>query len=91
MSPILQHCHSFDCEGHFGDNKTIAKVLQVGFYWPSLFKDVHAFVMTCDKCPRMGNISHRNAMPLKTILEVEPFDVWGIDYMGPILSSYGNQ
>ncbi|XP_019057746.1 PREDICTED: uncharacterized protein LOC109116554 [Tarenaya hassleriana] len=30
-------------------------------------------------------------MPQRYILEVEPFDVWGIDFMGPFLSSYGNQ
>ena len=91
MRPILEHRHSFECEGHFRGNKTIAKVLQAVFYWSSLFKYAHAFVMTCDKCQRMGNISHRNAMPLKNILEVEPFDVWGIDFIGPFLYSYENQ
>ena len=30
-------------------------------------------------------------MPLSGILEVEIFDVWGIDFMGPFPSSFGNQ
>ncbi|CAM8956853.1 unnamed protein product [Rhodiola kirilowii] len=30
-------------------------------------------------------------MPQQSILPVEIFDVWGIDYMGPLPSSYGNQ
>lgn len=30
-------------------------------------------------------------MPFDYILEVEMFDVWGIDFMGPFSSSYGNQ
>ncbi|MCH85904.1 hypothetical protein A2U01_0006756, partial [Trifolium medium] len=30
-----------------------------------------------------SNISKRNEMPQKGILEVEPFDCWGIDFMGP--------
>jgi len=30
-------------------------------------------------------------MPLNYILEVEIFDVWGMDFMGPILSSRGNR
>ncbi|CAM8972405.1 unnamed protein product [Rhodiola kirilowii] len=30
-------------------------------------------------------------MPQQGILPVEIFDVWGIDYMGPFPSSYGNQ
>ncbi|XP_023633331.1 uncharacterized protein LOC111828963 [Capsella rubella] len=31
----------------------------------------------------MGNINRRNEMPQNLILEVEIFDVWGIDFMGP--------
>ncbi|CAM8934536.1 unnamed protein product [Rhodiola kirilowii] len=30
-------------------------------------------------------------MPQQGILEVEIFDVWGIDYMGPFPSSFGNR
>ncbi|CAM8990449.1 unnamed protein product [Rhodiola kirilowii] len=30
-------------------------------------------------------------MPQQSILPVELFDVWGIDYMGPFPSSYGNK
>ena len=38
----------------------------------------------------MGNISRRNEMSLQGILVVQIFDVWGIDFMGPFLSSFGN-
>ena len=30
-------------------------------------------------------------MPLNNILEVEIFDVWGVDFMGPFPSSFGHQ
>ncbi len=30
-------------------------------------------------------------MPLYGILEVKLFDVWGIDFMGPFPSSFGNK
>ncbi|XP_022843336.1 uncharacterized protein K02A2.6-like [Olea europaea var. sylvestris] len=30
-------------------------------------------------------------MPLNSILEMEPFDVWGIDFMGPFPPSFSNQ
>ncbi|XP_065851199.1 uncharacterized protein, partial [Euphorbia lathyris] len=43
----------------------------------------------CDKCQRTGNIGRRDEMPLKNILEVEIFDVWGIDFMGPFPLSFG--
>ena len=38
----------------------------------------------------MGNISKRHEMPLHGILVVQLFDVWGIDFMGPFPSSFGN-
>ena len=90
MHSILNHCHTLPCGGHFGGQRTAAKVLQSGFYWPSLFKDANLFVSTCDKCQRMGNISRKDEPPMHPILEVELFDLWGIDFMGPFPGSYSN-
>ena len=90
MGSILNHCHTLSCGGHFGGQRTTKKVLQSGFYWPSLFKDAHKFVSTCDKCQRMGGISKWNEPPMRTILEVELFDLWGMDFMGPFSSSFSN-
>ena len=90
MHSILNHCHTLSCGGHFGGQRTAAKVLQSGFYWPSLFKYAHQFVSTCDKCQRMGNISRKDEPPMHPILEVELFDLWGIDFMGPFPASYNN-
>ena len=39
----------------------------------------------------MGNLLRKNEMPLNFILEVEIFDVWGIDFMGTFPSSRGNK
>ncbi|CAA7054035.1 unnamed protein product [Microthlaspi erraticum] len=83
----------------FGTNHTcsredqmLPKVLQAGFWWPSLFKDTHDFIARCDRCQREGSISKRNEMPQNPILEVEVFDVWGIDFMGPFEPpSHGNR
>ena len=36
-------------------------------------------------------MSKRNEMPLQRILEVEVFNCWGIDFVGPFLSSYSNE
>ena len=43
----------------------------------------------CDKCQSLGKISLRHMMPLNSILVVDLFDVWGIDFMGPFPSSLG--
>ena len=38
----------------------------------------------------MGNINRRNEMPLQGIMVVQIFDVWGINFIGPFLPSFGN-
>jgi len=76
---ILWHCHNSPYGGHYNGERTAAKVLQSGFYWPNIFKGSHAYVKHYDKCQRTGSISRRNEIPLQNILEVEVFDCWGID------------
>nr|CAN77278.1 hypothetical protein VITISV_015828 [Vitis vinifera] len=87
---ILNHCHESACGGHFASQKTAMKVLQLGFSWPSLFKDAHTMCRRCDKYQRLGKLTRRNQMPMNPILIVDLFDVWGIDFMGPFPMSFGN-
>ena len=86
---ILSHCHENACGGHFASQKTAMKVIQSGFYWPSLFKDAYTICRECDKYQRSGKISRHHMMPLNPILVVDLFDVWGIDFQGPFPSSFG--
>ncbi|XP_070014281.1 uncharacterized protein [Nicotiana sylvestris] len=87
---ILEACHSSLYGGHHGRARTAAKVLSCGLYWPTLYKDASELVKHCEECQRPAGISKKNEMPLTTILEIDIFDVWGIDFMGPFISSCGN-
>ncbi|RVW96950.1 Transposon Ty3-I Gag-Pol polyprotein [Vitis vinifera] len=53
QSGILSHCHDSACGGHFASQKTAMKVIQSGFWWPSLFKDAHSMCKGCDRCQRL--------------------------------------
>ena len=90
MGSIMSHCHTLPCRGLFGGQRTTAKVLQSGFYWPTLLKDAHHFVASCYKGQRMSSISKRDEPPMNPILEVELFDLWGMDFMEPFPSSFGH-
>ncbi|CAN6552280.1 unnamed protein product [Malus baccata var. baccata] len=41
------------------------------------------------RCQRTGTIGAKDQMPQTPIFNVEIFDVWGIDFMGPFPSSFG--
>ena len=78
---ILSHYHEISCGGHFASKKTAMKVFQSMFYWASLFKDADIVCRACDKCQRLGKISHPHMMPLTPILVVDLFNVWGINFV----------
>ena len=84
-------CHSSACGGHFAAQKTSDKILQSCFYWPTIFKDAHRYYTECLQCQAALNISKRDEMPMRPILEAEIFDLWGIDFMGPFPPSDGKE
>nr|GFB50561.1 reverse transcriptase domain-containing protein [Tanacetum cinerariifolium] len=52
---ILNACHSGPTGGHYGANYTVKKVFDLGFYWPSIYKDAFELVKRCDSCQRQGD------------------------------------
>jgi hypothetical protein len=51
---ILSFCYDHACGGHFNSTKTTMKILQSGFYWPSIFRDAHAYYSTSERCQKWG-------------------------------------
>ncbi|GJX30818.1 reverse transcriptase domain-containing protein [Tanacetum coccineum] len=84
---ILMACHNGPIGGHHGANYTAKKVFHSGFYWPTIYHDAHNMVKSCDSCQCQGKISQKDEMAQNAIQLCEIFDVWGIDFMGPFMSS----
>ncbi|GJR17598.1 reverse transcriptase domain-containing protein [Tanacetum coccineum] len=64
---ILDQCHHRPTSGHYGPNVTAKKVLDAGFYWPTIIKEAHTLVRLCEACQKTRNISKRDEMPLNNI------------------------
>jgi hypothetical protein len=64
MNATLKACHDSPCGGHHVDKRMTAKVLQSGFYWPTLFKDTHNYVKNSDACQRMASVGKRQEMTI---------------------------
>ncbi|GKA99593.1 reverse transcriptase domain-containing protein [Tanacetum coccineum] len=72
---ILTACHNGPTEGPHGANYTAKKVFDSGFYWPTIYRDAHDMVKSCDSCQRQGKISQKDKMPQNAIQVCEIFDV----------------
>jgi len=48
-----------------------------------MYEETKQYIRRCGPCQRHENINTRDAMPLTNNLQIELFDVCGIDYMGP--------
>jgi hypothetical protein len=86
---ILRKCHLTEYSGHYSHFQTQATVWSSRFFWPEKHEDTKRYVASCPKCQRTRNISQRNDMPLKYNVQIDLFDVWGIDFMGPFKNSHG--
>ena len=90
VASILNFCHGNEVGGHFGTDRISRKVLDSGFWWPTLSRDAANFCKSCDKCQRVRNLNQRDEMQQTPLVLCEVFDVWGIDFMGPFPASNGN-
>jgi hypothetical protein len=88
QSKIISFCHDHAYGGNFSAKKTTTKSLPCGFYWPTMFRDAHAYCTSCELYQKLGSISKMNMMLINPILIVEIFYVWGIDFMGPFPNSF---
>ncbi|RDY09839.1 pol, partial [Mucuna pruriens] len=90
INSVLQFCHVAPGGDNYGSTWTARKVLDCGFYWPTIFRDAYQLVSTCEKCQKAGiAINRRHEMPQQPILFYEVFDVWDINFMGPFTVSNG--
>jgi len=63
VSSVIKFYHSEACGGHLSSKKTTAKMLQCGFYWPTMFKNTHVFCKACENCQKSGFISkHKESL-----------------------------
>ena len=46
-------------------------------------KDAHAYIKTCDKCQKFGNLIKQPTEKLTPTTAPWPFAQWGLDIMGP--------
>jgi hypothetical protein len=84
---VLKELHDGPAGGHFVGDTTAHKILRVGYYWPTLFKDTHTYAINCKTCQISTGREKREVVPLQPVTISRPFEKWGIDIIGEITPS----
>ena len=79
---VLKEMHNANTAAHFAFLRTYNKVKN-NYYWPTMKKDIEEYCKTCETCIANTKTPYRALLhPLE--LATEPFQVIGIDFLGPI-------
>jgi hypothetical protein len=81
---ILWECHSGVVGGYVGGKAIAQKVLQDVLWWDTLFEDAKDYSRSCDTYQRVGKPSCRDELPLHPVSELQAFEKWVFDFIGPI-------
>jgi hypothetical protein len=71
---FLKDIHDGPFSGHFSGDTMAHKVLRVGYYWPTLFKDAHAYSRSCETCQKVVGREHNVSLTLQHVAVEEPFE-----------------
>ncbi len=80
----MKKLHEGPLERHFAIEITQRKILDVGYWWLTMYKDMHDYYKSCDACQRTRGLVTQSLAKLVTSLPEEPFMKWGLDFVGPI-------
>ena len=80
---VLSSAHDGLLAGHGGLKRTLSRVSS-NFFWPGMYRDVKAYVKSCDSCQRTIAKGKVPNVPLEYMPRItEPFKRVAIDLAGP--------
>ena len=47
---VMREVHKGVCGNHSGSRSLVHKLIQAGYYWPTMQNDAISYVKACDKC-----------------------------------------
>ena len=53
---VMREVHEGVRRNHSRSRLLVHKLIRAGYYWPTMQRDVHAYVKASDKCQRFGNL-----------------------------------
>ncbi len=79
---VMKEMYEGPSRKHFTTGITQRKILDVGYWWPTMYRDVHDYCKSCDACQKTRGLIIQSFAKLVTSFPKEPFMKWGLDFVG---------
>nr|GEU98999.1 reverse transcriptase domain-containing protein [Tanacetum cinerariifolium] len=86
---VMREIHEGSCSMHAGPRSVVAKAIRLGYYWPTMHKDMRDMIRKCNDCQIHRPVTRHPQQSLTPITAPWPFYKWGIDIAGPFSKGPG--
>ncbi|XP_071714799.1 uncharacterized protein [Rutidosis leptorrhynchoides] len=76
---VIREVHKGTCGMHSGFRTVVGKIMRLGKYWPSIYRDTSDVIKSCVSCQCHAPQVHVSSHDLIPILSAWPFQKWAID------------
>ncbi|XP_071688410.1 uncharacterized protein [Rutidosis leptorrhynchoides] len=83
VETIVMEVHEGTCGMHSGFRTVVGKIMRLGYFWPSMYRDTKEIIKACASCQRHAPKIHMSAHELIHVTSAWPFYKWAIDLVGP--------
>ncbi|GJV79904.1 reverse transcriptase domain-containing protein, partial [Tanacetum coccineum] len=80
---VIREIHEGSCNMHAGLRSVVANAMRLGYYWPTMHRDIRDMIRICNDCQIHRLMPRNPQQPLTSITTPWPFYKWGIDIAGP--------
>lgn len=82
-SEILKVYHDESTAGHYGTERTIARIA-CRYFWPSMRSEIAKYVKSCIECQRFKASNQKPSGLLQTTSSKQRFEIVAVDLFGPL-------
>nr|XP_009804201.1 PREDICTED: uncharacterized protein LOC104249466 [Nicotiana sylvestris] len=86
---VLEEVHEGHCGAHMGNRTLVRCLIRVGYYWPTMKKEVVDYVRRYEQCQKYSPMIHQAGELLHSVTSPWLFIKWGMDIVGPLLAGRG--
>ncbi|XP_071741132.1 uncharacterized protein [Rutidosis leptorrhynchoides] len=86
---IIREVHEGMCALHSGHKTVASKIMRLGYYWPSMYRDAAEVIRKCQSCQLHAPVRKAPRNPMIPVVSPWPFCKWAIDIVGPFPAGPG--